>query len=705
MCRARGFYCAAPAKHAKRLTPTQKSPAWFADTREVFLGLADETITGQLAMRAAQESLEVEAEQCEEWKKSINLLQSALGDRIPILREALHSEFGQKISHIVLEYDFRRRGLRIDCILIGEGLLFVVEFKRNRPNAADRDQVMNYAVNLLEFHEETQRVCGPQDGALVVPLIVQTKGKGRDPVAWPGRGGRSWGALTNKPMECDGNGLAEALAIAFYNRRSDLKIPFEGWISSPFKPSSSILDATLSLYGNHDVAAIQEHAAPKEQIEKATAEIRQIIMDSLQNGEYRVVFLSGSPGAGKTLVGLDLVMRGETAPRSVFVTGNTPLVDVLSKALQGSFRSQSRNQANWAATGYRRKDASIVAGASTYKLVKAHRFLGNRGARHGQGDGRVIVFDEAQRTYEKGRIVLRERLPDHEADLILEAQKSSFPSGGAVIVALVGHNQAINRGEMGIQAWLDAIERKGWFFSAADETLSLAEISDREKWSAHPNRQHMRTGHLSTSMRFYRNEKVDQWVDAALSCKPELAKSVAEEMLARGHAVQITRSLAAAKNWAKRNCVGGSRAGIVASGQAKRLAAEGLFVDFKPDIATWMLAPNSDVRSSNALEVVQNQYQVQGLELDFCVVCWDADLRNEKGKWVSYKMSGADWSRDNLIEVAKNGYRVILTRSRKGFVIFIPQGDPEQVDQTRNPEFYDCTYRYLKDCGAVDFPE
>lgn len=215
----------------------------------------------------------------------------------------------------------------------------------------------------------------------------------------------------------------------------------------------------------------------------------------------------------------------------------------------------------------------------------------------------------------------------------------------------------------------------------------------------------MRTGHLSTSMRFYRNEKVEQWVDAVLSCKPELAKSVAEEMFARDHVVQITRSLAVAKNWAKRNCVGGSRAGIVASGQAKRLAAEGLFVDFKPDIATWMLAPNSDVRSSNALEVVQNQYQVQGLELDFCVVCWDADLRNERGKWSAYKMSGADWSKDNLIEVAKNGYRVILTRSRKGFVIFIPQGDPEQGDQTRNPEFYDCTYRYLKDCGAVDFPE
>lgn len=683
----------------------QKSPAWFADTREAFLALTDDIITGQLTMRAAEESLEVEADQCEEWKKSINLLQSALGDRIPILREALNSEDGQKISHIILEYDFRRRGLRIDCILIGEGMLFVVEFKRNKPKAADRDQVMNYAVNLLEFHEETQRICESQDGALVVPILVQTKGRRSGSVTWPGYGSRSWAALTTEPLECDGRGLANSLELAFSNRRSSHEIPFANWISSPFKPSSSILDATLSLYGNHDVAAIQEHAAPKEQIEKATEEIRQIIAHSLQNGEYRVVFLSGAPGAGKTLVGLDLVMRGETAAQSVFVTGNTPLVDVLSKALQGSFRSQSRNKANWAATGYRRKDASIVADASTYKLVKAHRFLGNRGARHGQEDGRVIVFDEAQRTYEKGRIVLRQKLTDHEADLILEAQKISFPSGGAVVVALVGHNQAINRGEMGIQAWLDAIDRKGWFFSVADDTLALAEISDREKWAAHSNRQVMQTGHLSTSMRFYRNEKVEQWVDAVLSCKRDVAQSVAAEMLANGYAVQVTRSLAEAKKWAKRNCVGGSRAGIVASGQAKRLAAEGLFVDFKPDIATWMLAPNSDIRSSSALEVVQNQYQVQGLELDFCIVCWDADLRHENGKWVSYKIIGDNWSKDKLTPVSKNGYRVILTRSRKGFVVYIPQGDPSQGDQTRKPEFYDATYRYLKSCGAVDLAD
>lgn len=681
------------------------SPAWFANTREAFLSLSAESITNQLAGRAASESLEVEAAQCEEWQKSINLLRNALGDRIPILRDALLTEAGSKVTHVILEYDFRRRGLRMDCILLGHGLLFVIEFKRSKPQAADRDQVMTYAVNLLEFHEETQRICYGNAGAVVVPVIIQTEGKHPSGLKWPGIGQRSWSPLVSEPLECDGQGLVEVLNLAYKNRRSREVINFDQWIVSPFRPSSSILDATLSLYGNHDVTAIQEHASPKEQIQKATTEIREIIGLTLKKGEYRVVFLSGAPGAGKTLVGLDLVMRGKHASNTVFVTGNTPLVDVLTKALRGSFKSQGNSKSQWAATGYRKKDAALVADASTYKLVKAHKFLGHRGTKHEQTDGRVIVFDEAQRTYQKGRVVLGKKLIDHEADLILEAQRRSFPSGGSVIVALLGHNQAINRGEMGIRAWLEAVERKGWSFSISAETLALAEINDRSKWEKHPMRSIMTSGHLSNSMRYYRNEKLEEWVDLVLSFNPKKANAIAKAMQAKGHPVWITRSLKRAKQWAREQCIGTMRSGIIASGQAKRLAAEGLFVDFKPDIATWMLAPTSDIRSSNSLEIVQNQYQVQGLELDFCIVCWDADLRIEKGEWTAYRLNGSRWSKDPLAEVAKNGYRVILTRARKGLVIFVPMGDEGRGDVTRDPDFYNGTFRFLGECGACELPK
>ena len=438
------------------------------------------------------------------------------------------------------------------------------------------------------------------------------------------------------------------------------------------------------------------------EIEASIAEIRSCIDDAIKGEKYHVIFLSGAPGAGKTLVGLDLVMRGSSSSESVFVTGNAPLVEVLNKALHTSFKSQSRTASSWTPTGYHRADARFVASAASFKIVKAHHFLGKRGEAHRQEDGRILVFDEAQRTYEKGKMVLGEKLSDHEADLILTVQRNAFPSGGAVVVALIGHNQAINRGEKGIVAWLDAVERKGWTFSIAEETLNLAEFEGRVKWAAHPLRRLLKNGHLHQSMRYYRNAKIEELVAAVLTDQVTVAQSLAAEMDTNGNQVLITRSLDEAKKWAKSRTVGSQRSGLIASGQARRLAAEGLFVDYKPDIATWMLAPSSDVRSSNALETVQNQYQIQGLELDYSIVCWDVDLRRENDKWAAYKLSGSDWNKDSLQEVAKNGYRVILTRARKGMVIFVPTGDLSDQDSTRAVEFYDGVWNFLIACGATE---
>lgn len=488
--------------------------------------------------------------------------------------------------------------------------------------------------------------------------------------------------------------------MGLQNRRSTTPVSRASWLDSPFRPSSSILDATLSLYGNHDVVAIQDHAAPQEAIEASTAEIRSEIESALSRGVYHVIFLSGSPGAGKTLVGLDLVMRGRYADSAVFVTGNAPLVEVLNKALKDSYASQSKG--SWTPTGYPHSDAKLVISAANYKIVKAHNFLGKRGHLHRQEDSRVLVFDEAQRTYEKGREVLRNKLEDHEADLILAVQRRAFPSGGAVIVALIGHNQAINKGERGIAAWLEAADRDGWSFAIADETLALAEIQDREKWAGHPNRKRLEHGHLRQSMRYYRNAAVEEWSAAVFDGDTSTAKRLAVQIQEQGDPIWLTRSLDAARDWARFHAVGGSRSGLIASGQARRLAAEGLFVDYKPDIAAWMLAPTSDIRSSNSLETVQNQYQIQGLELDYCIACWDADLRRERDSWVAYKISGADWQTDWLVEVAKNGYRVLLTRARKGMAIFVPKGDPSGGDPTRNVVFYDRVWQFLRDCGAVD---
>jgi hypothetical protein len=286
--------------------------------------------------------------------------------------------------------------------------------------------------------------------------------------------------------------------------------------------------------------------------------------------------------------------------------------------------------------------------------------------------------------------------------LILDTQKESFPVGGAIVVALVGHNQAINSGEMGITAWLEAIDRKGWTFSIADETLELSEIADSSRWKIHPARRRLSHGHLKQSMRFYRNSKVEEWVGLVLSSRAKEAAELSEELDLNGSAVLITRSLADARSWTRRHTVGNQRSGIIASSQARRLAAEGVFVDYKPDIAQWMLTPSTDVRSSNALETAQNQFQVQGMELDHCIVCWDADLRWESTDWVAYKLNGAKWNADSQTSVAKNCYRVLLTRARKGMVVFVPRGDSSGMDETRKPAFYDGVWNFLLKCGAKE---
>jgi hypothetical protein len=680
---------------------SRRSAAWYYGTRDEFLATSRDAITNQLAGRAADESLEIESAQSEEWRRSVDILQKSLDERIPILREALMAQGCELIRHVILEFDFHRRGLRMDCLLLADGALFVIEFKRSQIQRADRDQVMNYAVNLLEFHRVTQEWCG-ENGAIVLPVIVLTEGRTSSAVAWSKLAGHSWPALAYKPLECDRNGLQEALLMGLKHRRSSVAVSLIEWMDSPFRPSSSIMDATLSLYGNHDVVAIQEHAAPKAAIDASVKEIREHIDSALKNGKYHIVFLSGAPGSGKTLVGLDIVMRGTNTGGSVFVTGNAPLVEVLNKALGKSYRTQGQRSETWAPTGYRRLDAQFVTAAASFKIVKAHNFLGNRGTPHHQEDGRVLVFDEAQRTYEKGRMVLREKLADHEADLILSAQRKAYPNGGSVVVALIGHNQAINSGERGIVAWLDAADRNGWTFSISDKTLDMAELQDCEKWKTHKSRVPLQNGHLHQSMRYYRNAKVEEWVSSVLEGDVSMSQSLAITLAENKNTIWVTRSLEAARKWAKFMTVGVQRSGLVASSQARRLAAEGLFVDYKPDISTWMLAPSSDIRSSNALETVQNQYYIQGLELDYCVVCWDADLRRENETWTAYKLSGSDWQKDKLIDVAKNGYRVLLTRARKGMVVFVPTGDHSGEDKTRNVEFYDGVWEFLRDCGAME---
>lgn len=670
--------------------------AWYSAARTEFLEMPHDKVVERLTNAAGRDGWHVEPEQHEEWLASVDLLQNHLSRAVTILRQSLSDPSLADFEAVVLEYDMRRRGLRIDCVLLGKGVIAVLEFKRNAVQKADRDQVENYCVNLLEFHGETRRL-HQEHSVILAPIVVQTEGRvAKRTVPTYGFLPVPWNAIVTPTTASSRDELSASLRAILGLRQSTTTPERTKWLRSAFSPSSTILDAALSLYGQHDVSAIGQHAAPIELIRDCTDSVCRWIRKSQSDGNNRIIFVSGAPGSGKTLLGLQIAFAPEFSKDSVFVTGNSPLVEVLEAALKQSYVRGVRRRG---LAGYPREAAKHVIQNATFKIVKAHAFLGERGSQTGSIDGKVLIFDEAQRTYEKGKRVLRKPLADDEAALILQSMESSY-GNGCVVVALLGHNQFINAGEVGSGAWIHAAQRNGWRCVVANETAELLNDADRKALNSLRTREVLKAGHLKQSLRYYRNTRIEEWVAAVLEGDAQLARRVARTFAA-ADTVWLTRSLHDAKSWIRNHRVGEQRGGIVGSGNGGRLAAEGLFVGLKPSIADWMLKPDGDIRSSNMLETIQNQYQIQGLEIDWALVCWDLDLRRTANGWAAHKLSGTKWqAKPASLEVAKNGYRVLLTRARKGMAIFVPAGDVTGIDETRPVSDYDGIADFLLRCGA-----
>jgi len=682
--------------------------AWWYGTRNEFINENSESISEKLNSVATDEGWSIEIAQKEEWRKSIQLLQEqAFDEPIELLRLALKSAELKTIHGVLLEYDFRRRGLRMDAVLLCGSHTIVIEFKRSKLASGDRDQVINYCINLCEFHRQTQESI-TNHNAKVIPVLVSREDNSQKSVdADLSNTYQDWPSIPKTVSQCHAANLREILINIVAQLNTTPEVTVEKWNSSIFQPSSSIVDAALSLYGNHDVSAIKDHASQMETIEKCTNEIKTRIMEKRTQGGKEIIFMSGAPGAGKTLVGLNLTFSKEFRDDAVFMTGNAPLVEVLQESLKRSYRSMSDKRVQ-RLSGYSKKGVDFVKSNTVFKIVKAHHFLKEKGKKNEyqikSSDGNVLVIDEAQRTYMEGRMVIDHKLEDHEANLITKQMQDTQKN--PVIIVLIGQNQHINRGERGPVAWLEAAEKYNWGVSISDATLSLNDFNDvREKWMNHSSRTKLNHGHLTDSIRYYRNTGIERWAHAILTMNQHDALKENSQLIENEHQILITRDLGKARTWVRENRIGEERSGMICSGKAVRLAAEGLFANLKPSIAPWMLSPSEDIRSSNMLETVQNQFQIQGLELDYTILCWDADFRIENGKWACYNISGGKWQKqrsEDALQERKNGYRVLLTRARKGMVIFVPKGDLSDPirDETRQPEFYDSIFDFLTTCGA-----
>ena len=654
---------------------TQTGKAYYCNSIPGFIQDTSHSIIGHLAMRAFDNN----DKQIDAWNNQICELQDKLEEC------AMEGD-------IIFEYDIVRLGKRIDVILLIKHMVFSLEFKngKNIYTAQDAQQAEDYAIDIKNFHKESEDL-------YVCPILIATDApkykKEQSIESYPDK----QIFLQRENMDT----LADKLRQIIDKYGDDEEIDFDKWFNSPYHPTPTIIAAAVEAYTSHDISEIAHSEAGQDDIDKCEQKIEEIVEYARKNRKKCVCFVTGVPGAGKTLVGLDVVaknLKKETDNLSVYLSGNGPLVEVLREALKKSVKDKKQNK--------KETEAAINALIqSSFAFKRDNARLDKPTPEH------IMIFDEAQRVWDVQKMTRKhEKDPDmsvSEPHLLFRIMNRH--DDWAVMICLVGLGQDIYDGEVGINEWFrTGIEDfKDWemFFSPAifaqieDKDIDVDMIKSCERC------HEMMELHLKTSVRSFRADKQCQFVDSLLDNSPKKAKEI-YSYISKKYPVFITRDINKAKKWARNKVRGSQRCGVLACSSAQRLKPEGIYVSTDIDVKNWFLAPSDDLRSSNMMEIVASEFKVQGLEIDWAVVCWDADLRRKnQHEWDHYSFKGTRWNKRNKLEQKRyliNSYRVLLTRARQGMVIFVPKGVDEEEDATRNHHFYDEIYDYLLLCGIKE---
>lgn len=607
----------------------------------------------------------------------------------------LRSLFAQEAildGHLFFEFAIPRMGRRVDLVIIYRRVVFIVEFKvgeTDYPRYA-LDQAYDYALDLKNFHAGSHR-------RSLVPILVSTEANSVvDKTVWSTD-------LVCEPLTANKLNLLKVIRdIAMQCNEPDIQ-PDE-WEASEYRPTPTIIEAAQALYRGHRVEAISRSDSGAINLGRTAFAIGKAIDTAKIHSQKAICFVTGVPGSGKTLAGLNIattrhnIDQGEHA---VFLSGNGPLVAVLREALaRDEIEIKKR-----AGVTIRRKDA----------LRKAESFIQN--IHHFRDDAlrtdsapveKVVVFDEAQRAWTKAKTekfmaqkkgIANFGMSEPEFLISIMDRHSDY----AVIICLVGSGQEINDGEAGLPEWFKAIETNypKWKVYVSDR-LSEVEYTrgDELLGLISADKLFIDDGmHLAVPIRSFRSERVSSFVKATLDEDVTAAKTLATELLEK-YPICLTRDIDLAREWLRSRARGTERFGIVASSGALRLKSEGINVKAKISPEYWFLNSKGDVRSCYYLEDVATEFDIQGLELDWACVAWDADFRMNAGSWEYWRFRGTRWTRTNdpLIRTyLKNSYRVLLTRARQGMIIFVPKGDT--ADSTRSPDYYDSTFLYLREIG------
>lgn len=710
----------------------KKSPrCLFNSDFEKFLSLDTSAILGTLCDNYHGTALTTTIEA---WKSEIGILKNVVSK--------LNDDRGQ----IIFEYDIPRLGKRIDAVLLYRGIVFCLEFKvgESKVLEMDVDQVLDYALDLKNFHKLSR-------DKVIAPILIATKYTNRTDIIQMS----VYDDSVINPLVTGEFGVLELIEKVLDRFPNEEAVDFN-WIISPYSPTPTIVEAAKKLYENHSVEDITRHEADDVSTDITIKYILDVIQKSKTNREKSICFVTGVPGAGKTLVGLDVAVRqtyqGSDKPvedeGAVYLSGNGPLVAVLNEALaKDNFKKCKDKGENKKLSDSRREVGKFIQIIHRYRdnmLAKIKNPVENgvleidpekaiKLVESGYGEvEHVAIFDEAQRSWTKKRLAdyLKRggtygnklkvpNFPLSEAAFLIWSldQREDW----ATIVCLVGGGQEINTGEAGISEWIKALNDifLHWKVHISPKLIEpeYAEGKVNELLEKNNNVSYSDDLHLSVSLRSYRAEKLSAFVHSMLSFESNAAELYNE--IKDKYPIVLVRDMEKAKKWLHEKVRGTERTGVLVTKESARFKPLGIHILEAGDenAVHWFLEDKVDTRSSNYLEDAATEIQVQGLELDYTCVLWDADMRCNNNKWRYYKFNGqTKWveqtpdteNKQELIKYMLNAYRVLLTRARVGMVICVPTGNPNKnpsgywEDSTRLPEYYDGTYEYLKSLGIEE---
>ena len=650
---------------------------WYGASIPEFVGASAQEIVGQLTLNS---SFDVDRTQAAAWLTEIEFLQSTLSDLV---------------GSIFFEFNIPRMGRRIDVVLVIGPVIFAVEFKVGE-KTFDRsaiDQVWDYGLDLKNFHKASH-------DASIVPILIATEASECPHTEYVADADKLY-----RPIVVDRRNFRSVFDTAVAKISGPI-VDADAWPRGSYNPRPTIIEAARALYAHHSVEAIDQFDAGEQNLAITSRRVEELVDDARAKSLKRICFVTGVPGAGKTLVGLNLATRREEnqPTHAVFLSGNGPLVKVLQAALTRDELARHKKRGDKVRKGE-------VEGPIKSFIQNVHHFRDEGIVDPGPPDDHVVIFDEAQRAWNQKKaadfMLRRKKRPGFsmsEPEFLISYMDRR--QDWAVIICLVGGGQEIHTGEAGIGAWLDAVNLRfpEWEMFISSRLTDSEYVAGRvlEIVRERPRTKFDDSLHLAVSMRSFRAENVSAFVKALLDCDKAAAKKTFAELSGR-YPIAITRDLNAAKLWIRQRARGTERYGLVASSKAMRLKPHAIDIRVSVDPVHYFLNERNDTRSSYYLEDAATEFQVQGLELDWVCVNWDGDFRFSGSDWNYHDFRGNRWcnisNADNRVYL-RNAYRVLLTRARQGMVVFVPPGDVN--DPTRSPTFYDSTFNYLRDLGISE---